>query len=106
MGDLGTVNLGGDAAFRRRCCCGAWYDGNGDGAGAWEYPSGLVLPTGYCKPCAVLRYDHGGPRDFSASAGAPEPSRAPSRSPGPYAASEAQGLRTPQKRTTRRRSDV
>jgi hypothetical protein len=106
MGDLGTAHLGGDAAFRARCCCGAWYDRTGDGAGAWDYPSGLVLPAGYCKPCAILRYDHGGPRDQGASAAPAGPSRAPSRPGSPYPASEAQGLRSPQKRTTRRRSDV
>lgn len=55
MGTLSTADLAGD---RARCCCGEWYPRAGDGGHAWRWPDGLELPTGYCKPCARLRYRH------------------------------------------------
>lgn len=98
MGTLSTADLGGAAGNRARCCCGDYYDRAGDGDHAWTWPDGLVLPAGYCKPCARLRYSHDHPR-VAPAAGASRPAR-----PVPV----SQDPPNPQTRSmrVRRRSDI
>lgn len=102
MGALSTADLAGGAGDRTRCACGEWYCRDGDGGQAWRWPDGLVLPVGYCKACARVRYRHDYPAVCAAdgACGAPGAILDPQDPPDLRRDVSASGP------TRRRRSDV